>query len=88
MMGYNLQDLSFKAGQNRNHCILDTGDTHPSFEENGVTAENNTVEVSVTQAEVAMVEWREYLPSRAYRSKIKGITEPSVVHLSAPVPPS
>ena len=55
MTGYNLRDLSFKAGRNGNHCILDTGDTHPLFEENGVTAEDNTVEVSVSQAEIDMV---------------------------------
>ena len=55
MAGYNLRDLSFKAGRNGNHCVLDTGDIHPSFEENGITAEDNTVEVSVTQAKIAMV---------------------------------
>ena len=60
MKGYNLRDLSFKAGRNGNHCILDIGDTHPSFKENGVTAEDNTVEVSVTQAEIAMVGWMGY----------------------------
>ena len=60
MTGYNLRDLSFKAGRNGNHCVLDAGDTHPSFEENGITAEDNPVDVSVTQAEIAMVGWMGY----------------------------
>ena len=55
--GYNLQDLSFKVEKDGNHCVLETCDTHPSFKENGVTAEDNTVEVSVSQAEIAMVGW-------------------------------
>ena len=58
--GYNLQDLSFKVEKDGNHCVLETCDTHPSFKENGVTAENNAVEVSVTHDEIAMVGWTGY----------------------------
>ena len=39
MTGYNLRDLSFKAGREGNHCVIDAGGMHPTFEENSITAE-------------------------------------------------
>ena len=60
MTGYNLRDHSFKAEREGNDCVIDDGGKHPTFEENGVTAEENTIKVSVAQAEISMVGWRGY----------------------------